>query len=94
MLKGVSEKEYSIIREILKDYNAEFFAYGSRTRGDFSALSDLDIMLKCNNYDKIISELKEKFDKSALPYVVSFVDFNTMDKNFYSLIQNDLVKIQ
>lgn len=93
MLKGVSEKEYSIMKDILKDYSAEFFAYGSRVRGDFSELSDLDIMVKSADFSKILPELKERFDASYLPYIVNFVDFKTLDEKFYNIIKDDLVKI-
>jgi len=93
MLKGVSEKEYKIILDVLCDYDAEFFAYGSRVKGDFSPLSDLDIMIKSLEFEKILPELKEKFDKSYLPYVVNFVNFSALDENFYNLIKDDLVKL-
>ncbi len=93
MLKGVLDKEYAIILDILQDYNAEFFAYGSRVRGDFSALSDLDVMVKSAEFDRILPELKERFDKSYLPYIVNFVNYDTLDGSFYDLIKNDLVKI-
>ena len=93
MIKGVTQKEYEIIRSILKDYDGEFFAYGSRVKGDFSELSDLDIMVKSTDYNKIITELKSRFDNSYLPYVVNFTDFNNIDEKFYNLIKNDLTKI-
>lgn len=91
MIKGVTEKEYYIIKDILKNYSGEFFAYGSRVKGDFSELSDLDILVKTD--EKIIPELKEKFDKSYLPYIVNFTDYNSIDDKFYNLIKNDLIKI-
>lgn len=93
MIKGVTEKEYEIIKNILKNYPDKFYAYGSRVKGDFSPLSDLDILVKSDNFDKIISELKNKFDESYLPYIVNFTDFNSLDDNFYNLIKNDLVEI-
>lgn len=91
MIKGINDKEYSILKKILKYYDAEFYAYGSRVRGDFSKLSDLDILVKSKH--NIIPELKDKFDKSYLPYVVNFTDYNSIDKNFYNLIKEDLRKI-
>ena len=93
MIKGITDKEYKIIKSILKDYDGEFFVYGSRVKGDFSELSDLDILAKTKNYNKIISELKHKFDESYLPYVVNFTDYSSVDEKFYNLIKNDLVKI-
>lgn len=93
MIKGITETEYKIIKDILKDYNAQFYAYGSRVKGDFDALSDLDILVKSDDYEKIITSLKENFDKSRLPYVVSFADFYALDKNFYAKIKKNLTEI-
>ena len=91
MIKGITEKEYSIIKSILKDYPCEFYAYGSRVRGDFSELSDLDILIK-SDID-ILPELKERFDKSYLPYIVNFTDYNSIDEKFYKIIEKDLIKL-
>lgn len=91
MIKGINEKEYKIIKNILQKYNAKFYAYGSRVKGDFSELSDLDILVKSQK--NIIPELKEKFDTSYLPYIVNFTDSNSVDKKFYNLIKNDLTEL-
>lgn len=91
MIKGISEKEYKIIKSILQKYNAKFYAYGSRVKGDFSELSDLDILVESQK--NIIPELKEKFDTSYLPYIVNFTDANCVDKKFYNLIKNDLTEL-
>ncbi len=94
MLKGVTEKENYIIQNILKDYPCEFYAYGSRVKGDFDALSDLDILVKASNFDDIISDLKSKFDESLLPYVVNFTNYSSIDEHFYNIIKKDLVRIK
>ncbi len=91
MIKGVNAKELTIIKNILKNYDAKFFAYGSRVKGNYSALSDLDILVKSDK--NIIPELKEQFDKSYIPYVVNFTDANSIDEKFYNLIKNDLIEI-
>ncbi len=93
MLKGVTNDEYYIIKNILKNYPCKFFAYGSRVKGNFSKLSDLDILVKSDKFEHIITELKYKFDQSSLPYVINFTDYNSIDKNFYDLIKNDLIEI-
>ena len=43
-------------------------------------------------YDKL-EIIKFLFDKSDLPFVVNFADFNSIDEKFYSLIEKDLVKV-
>ena len=96
-MKGVSEEELKIIESIIASYKKkyDFFAYGSRVKGNFRELSDLDIMIMGNNPINIndIEELKEKFDNSQLPYIVNFVDFSSLTESFYNMIKNDLIKI-
>lgn len=91
MIKGITDKEFKIIKDILKNYNAKFYAYGSRVKGDFSELSDLDILVKSEK--NIIPELKILFENSYLPYVVNCTDANSIDEKFYNLIKDDLIEI-
>ena len=95
MTCGITELENDIINKILKDYTSKyaFFYYGSRIKGNFNRTSDLDILIKSENemsLDELV-DLKEKFDESNLPYIVNFSEYSKMNKNFYNLIQNDLV---
>ena len=94
MIKGVTPNEYNEILNILNKYDGEFFAYGSRVKGDFSKSSDLDILIKSNNYENIINNLKSDFDNSHISYIVNFTNANTISEDFYNLIKNDLVKIK
>ncbi len=95
MIKGITSKEYNIIKTILEQYKNkyEFYFYGSRVRGNFRPLSDLDILVKSkNNIDlNDIDNIKTFFDESTLPYVVNLS--YELDEDFYKLIENDLVKI-
>lgn len=93
MIKGLSEKNYEIIKKIIKKYDAEFYAYGSWVKCDFTDLSDLDILVKSKNYDEISFILNKEFDESLLPFVVNLTDYYSIDKKFYDLIKKDLVKI-
>ena len=38
--------------------------------------------------------LKDLMDQSRLPYIVNFTDYNDIDKNFYNLIEKDLILIE
>lgn len=95
MIKGVSEKEEIIIKDILKKYPYEFFYYGSRVKGDFTKSSDLDILIKFDKeipYD-VIEKLKYQFNSSLIPYVVNLSQAVQMDDYFYRLIEPTLVKV-
>lgn len=94
MILGVSQKEQNIISAILADYRAEyqFFAYGSRVKGGYSKVSDLDILIKGKSampYEQL-ETLKHKFDCSLIPYVVNFSDYHKIDTVFYQQIREDL----
>lgn len=97
MIKGISEQEKQIIAEILSVYKPEyqFWAYGSRIKGNFREASDLDILIKGKKqmpFD-MLEDLKHKFDESLLPYVVNFSDYYKIDEKFYLLIQPDLTEL-
>ena len=98
MILGVTDKEQRIIEDILDAYadNYSFYYYGSRVKGNFEKISDLDILIKGEKEMPllVLSELKEKFDKSKLPYIVNFTDYNAIDEKFFNLIKDDLVSVE
>lgn len=95
MIKGITSKEEEIIKNILKKYPYDFYYYGSRVKGDFQKSSDLDILLKTSDdiSFNIINSIELEFNNSPIPYIVNISNYKTMDKNFYNLIKNDLIKI-
>ena len=96
-IKGLSQNEENIIKSILQPYKDEysFYYYGSRVKGDFRFLSDLDLMIKGNTtvQTDFINDLKDKLDKSNLSFAVNISDFYNLDEHFYKLIEQDLVKV-
>lgn len=95
MIKGITDKEEKIIKDILSNYPFDFYYYGSRVKGDFTIGSDLDILIKndTETEQKIIEELNLKFNESIIPYKINFSDFCQISQDFYELIKNDLVKV-
>lgn len=90
---GITADEQKIINKILSKYNYSFYFYGSRVKGNFEKLSDLDILIKDEQKVpfKVLNKLKDEFDKSHLPYIVNLADYQDMDEKFYKLIEQDLV---
>lgn len=95
MIKGITEKEEKIIKNILSDYPYDFYYYGSRVKGDFSKGSDLDILIKNDEEipQNILDEIDIKFNESIIPYKVNFSIYKDMTQEFYNLIKKDLKKI-
>ena len=95
MIKGITEPEETIIRSILEPYlnKYEFYFYGSRVKGNFRPVSDLDILVKSENKINLddMEKLRAAFDNSRLPYVVNLS--YELDENFYKLIEKDLIRI-
>jgi len=97
MIKGLNKQEEELINSIIEPYKKEyeFFYYGSRVKGNFEKTSDLDILIKGEKsipYSSL-ETIKFMFDKSNLPFIVNFSDYNNIDENFYNMIKKDLVKI-
>lgn len=96
-IKGMTSEEQQAVEEILapymKDYS--FYYYGSRVKGNFSNLSDLDILIEGDISPDKLSKLKYEFNESIkLPFIVNLALKNSMDEYFYNLIKNDLVKVE
>ncbi|WP_410508319.1 nucleotidyltransferase domain-containing protein [Methanosarcina hadiensis] len=74
----------SLIFETFKDENVIVILFGSRARGDYSRVSDIDIgILPENDLDKKkIVLLKEKIDELNIPYTVDIVDLSRVSKTF------------
>lgn len=94
-IKGLDEKEENIVKDVLKSYlvKYDFYFYGSRVKGNYRPLSDLDILLipKTSIDLNDIDTIRERFDKSDLSFIVNLA--YDVDDKFYNLIKNDLVKV-
>lgn len=94
-IKGLDEKEENIVKDILKSYlvKYDFYFYGSRVKGNYRQLSDLDILLipKTSIDLNDIDSIRERFDNSDLSFIVNLA--YDIDDKFYNLIKNDLVKV-
>ncbi|MBQ8869878.1 MAG: nucleotidyltransferase domain-containing protein [Alphaproteobacteria bacterium] len=97
MISGMSLAEEKIVKDILCPFSDkyDFYFYGSRVKGNFSKLSDLDILIKGKNEMPFneLETIKQQFDESSLPYVVNFFDYHKINEQFYNLIKQDLVSV-
>lgn len=86
----VKENHLNIIKKILKKYSYVFYVYGSRAKKRARKNSDLDLCYKEKIPENIISEIKEEFEESDLPFKVDITSWGNMSLTFQKLIEKDL----
>jgi uncharacterized protein len=81
--KSIQELK-SLILEILKEENATVILFGSRARGDFNRVSDIDIgILPGENFDRRkLVILKDRIEDLNIPYTVDIVDLSRVSEDF------------
>ena len=89
----ISPEDIKIIHDILKNYK-QVYVFGSRVKGTAQAFSDLDICLKDNISGYEYELLKEKFEKSDLPFTVDIIEYNKIDNAFKKRIDQEIVPIE
>ena len=89
----IKEKHLTMIKEILKKYPYLFYVYGSRAKKKARKNSDLDLCYKEKIPRKVISDIKEQFEESDLPFKVDIVSWDSMTTTFQNLIEKDLIVI-
>lgn len=67
----------------------------NKVKCNHRSLSDLDVMIKGEQQasHNDLEQLRELFNNSNLSYIVNIVDFYSLTKNFYGIIDMDLVEI-
>lgn len=89
---AVSSNEFDIIINILKTYikKGKVYAFGSRYKHNNRKFSDLDIALDIGEKLSIefISDLKDAFEESDLPYRVDIIDYNNISEKFKNIIND------
>jgi uncharacterized protein len=103
MINGLSSDDLKVITEILKQYPeiSEAFIFGSRAKGTQKAGSDVDIAIKGNDLDELVSTISGQLnEETPLPYTFDVVVFNPLSNDelqehiqrvgiaFYSKLEN------
>jgi predicted nucleotidyltransferase len=81
----------SLVIELFKEENVILILFGSRARGDYSRVSDIDIgILPDKRLDrKKLILLKEKIDNLNFPYTVDVVDLSKVSEAFREKVLRD-----
>ena len=85
---GLSDADLQLLLGILAQFPGRYYAYGSRTKGDHSAYSDIDL---CVEDGVDLASLQEELYYSALPYKVDIKTKSSLNANFLAQISKDLI---
>ena len=78
-----------ILLRRLHRYNARIYLFGSITRGEFRRTSDIDVaVLPVGRLpDGVLSEIREEFENSRIPYRVDLIDLAKASPGFAAHVQ-------
>ena len=81
-IKSLEDVE-KVVREIFKDKKVKVYIFGSRTRGDHTPRSDLDLgFLSEEDISYELSLLREILEESNLTFFVDVVDLSRTSEEF------------
>ena len=92
---GLKERELDEIKILYYLFPEidEIIRFGSRARGDYSRVSDIDIAIK-GNVDKIMYKIRDYFEESSILYTVDVVNYMSIsNQDFKENIDNEGVII-
>jgi predicted nucleotidyltransferase len=94
----LSSEHRKIVEGILKKYipNHYVVVFGSRVTGTANKTSDLDLCIMGDEHISfaMLSNLRDEFSLSDLPYKVDLIDWTTVTSDFKTIITTNAVEIQ
>lgn len=86
----ISPQQLDIIRKIFSSISEDckVLAFGSRVSGNAAKFSDLDLAIVGNKEIplSVISELKDAFSESDLPFRVDLIDWSRTSEKFRTIV--------
>jgi type I restriction enzyme S subunit len=89
----IENRHLEILKNILKKYDLDIYAFGSRAKKTARPLSDLDLLIKGSSDRRLIRQMQDDFEESNLPFKVDVVVWDEIDSSFQKRIEKDLVRI-
>ena len=89
----IEKQDFQTLKQILDKYPHNFYAYGSRVKGNARQFSDLDLCYQEEIPLETVCQIKEELEESNLPFIIELVNWKHMRPSFQENIKQDLVKI-
>lgn len=93
----ITSEHKNLVLELLRRLlpGTDVWAYGSRVKGSAKPASDLDLVAFTNKDQKVaVSELREAFEESNLPFRVDFFVWDELPETFHQQIKAQYVVLQ
>ena len=96
----LEDKYRTAIERLLRGYlpDVEVWAYGSRVNGRAHEGSDLDLVLRGPNLEKIdfdaLVDFAKALEESTIPFLVEARDWARMPEHFHTEIERDYVVLR
>jgi predicted nucleotidyltransferase len=93
----ITPEQKAILQGLLCKHlpDTEVWAYGSRVKGTAKSTSDLDLVsIASRNQKMAVSDLREAFDESNLPFRVDFFIWDELPESFHRHIKEAYVILQ
>lgn len=73
---------------------AKIFLFGSRARGDYNPVSDIDIAIDAGHALPmyLLSDIREEVEESLIPFSVDIVDMYQISKELREQVMKDRVE--
>ena len=90
----LDDDDKKLLLEILSGYPYHFYVYGSRVKGSSRRYSDIDICYFDNIPSEKAYEIIELLEESNLTIKVDLVAVSDLSKEFFKMIEKDLVELK
>jgi uncharacterized protein len=91
---GLSASDEVLFKKILNTIPYAMSAYGSRVKGNYKKLSDIDLCIMEDVDDLTLFDIKEQFSDSDLPMKVDIKRWSDINSDFQDLIRSDFRKLK
>ena len=83
----------NIMFQFLDPKKDKVFIFGSRATGKGRKFSDIDIGIECHDKisEKLVGDIKEKFEESDLPYMIDVVNFSHVSDTFKKVSMQKII---
>ena len=83
-----------VAQDILSDYDVDVYLFGSWAKGDERQTSDIDVAVDPHQRlpADLLSNLRERFEESSIPYFVEVVDLSETDRAFRTTVRREGIR--